>query len=97
MVVAERGALDPIVWVAGPVDGIGSALDQTTPLRIREAHFVLHPCADGIPGPQSRFEAIKSWMQQEDCWLRREWTERTRPGAADNHSVAYGPTGAHSP
>jgi len=58
------GALDPTVWVAGPVDGIGPALDQMITPRLREAHFVLHPCADGIPVPRKRFEAVKRWMDR---------------------------------
>lgn len=56
------GALDPTIWVAGPVDGIGPALDHLITPRLREANFMLHPCADGIPVPLERFEAVMRWV-----------------------------------
>jgi hypothetical protein len=58
------GALDPTIWVSGPINGIGPALDRLITPRLYESHFVLHPCADGIPVPQERFEAIRSWMDE---------------------------------
>jgi hypothetical protein len=58
------GALDPTVWIAGPVEGIAPALDLLITPRLRESHFVLHPCADGIPVPQERFEAVRAWVEQ---------------------------------
>jgi hypothetical protein len=56
------GALDPTVWVSGPLDGIGPALDQLITPRLREANFMLHPCSDGIPVPLERFVAVKRWI-----------------------------------
>ena len=59
------GVLDPTVWITGPIGEIGPALDRLITPRLREAHFVLHPAADGIPVPRERFEAIKSWLEKE--------------------------------
>jgi hypothetical protein len=56
------GCLDPTMWVAGPVDGIGPALDRLITPRLREANFVLGPMADGIPVPLERFYAIRDWI-----------------------------------
>jgi len=56
------GCLDPTIWVSGPVEGIGPALDALITPRLREANFVLAPMSDGIPVPLKRFEAIRDWM-----------------------------------
>ncbi len=56
------GTLDPTVWVLGPVDGIGPALDRLITPRIRQAPFSLLVGADGIRVPLERFEAVADWM-----------------------------------
>jgi hypothetical protein len=58
------GALDPTIFVMGPVEGIGRALDEVYTPRLRRAHFVLGPFADGIPVPLERFLAIGEWMKE---------------------------------
>ena len=56
------GALDPTIFAAGPVERIGPALDRLITPRLREAHFVLWPFADGIPVELERFEAVQRWV-----------------------------------
>lgn len=58
------GVLDPTIFAAGPVEQIGPALDQLYTPRLRRAHFVLCPAADGIAVPQERFEAVALWMKR---------------------------------
>jgi len=57
------GVLDPSVFVMGPVEGIGPALDQLYTRRIRRSNSVLCLAADGIPVPIERFEAVARWME----------------------------------
>ncbi len=56
------GALDPSIFISGPVDGIGKALDQLITPRLRDANFVLCPFTDGIPVEIERFYAVQQWM-----------------------------------
>jgi hypothetical protein len=56
------GTLDPTVWVLGPVEGIGPALDRLITPRVRRAPFSLLVAADGIRVPRERFEAVARWM-----------------------------------
>jgi hypothetical protein len=56
-------ALDPTVWISGPIREIGPTLDRLITLRLREANFILGPFADGIPVPLERFEAISRWIE----------------------------------
>ncbi|MDP6118763.1 MAG: uroporphyrinogen decarboxylase family protein [Planctomycetota bacterium] len=56
------GALDPSIFISGPVENIGSQLDALYTPRLRNANFVLGPFADGIPVPLERFLAISEWM-----------------------------------
>ena len=60
------GCLDPTIWVSGPVEGIGPALDELITPRLREANFILSPFSDGISVPIERFEAIRDWMETND-------------------------------
>ena len=60
------GALDPTVFVSGPVEGIAPALDRLITPRLRDANFVLCPFADGIPVDIERFHAVKRWMAAAD-------------------------------
>ncbi|MEK6793898.1 MAG: hypothetical protein AABZ39_03925 [Spirochaetota bacterium] len=57
------GCLDPTIFVSGPVDGIAPALDRLITPRVRDAHFVLVPAADGIQVGLDRFMAVKQWME----------------------------------
>jgi len=57
------GVLDPSIFVMGPVEGIGPALDQLYTRRIRRSNSVLCLAADGIPVPIERFEAVAQWME----------------------------------
>jgi hypothetical protein len=58
------GCLDPTIFTAGPVDGIGPALDRLITPRLRESPFVLAPFADGIPVPLERFYAVRDWVEK---------------------------------
>ena len=58
------GVLDPSIFISGPVDGIGPALDQLITPRLREANFCLMPAADGITVDHERFLAIKRWTEE---------------------------------
>ena len=58
------GALDPSIFISGPVDRIGPALDRLITPRLRASPFVLAPFADGIPVELERFMAIKQWMEK---------------------------------
>ena len=58
------GALDPTIFVLGPLAGISQALDALYTPRLRKANFILGPFADGIPVPLERFLALSAWMQQ---------------------------------
>ena len=57
------GCLDPSIFISGDVRDIGPALDTLITPRLREAHFVLGPFADGIPVGLERFEAVKRWVE----------------------------------
>jgi hypothetical protein len=57
------GTLDPTVWVLGPVEGIGPALDRLITPRVRRAPFSLLVASDGICVPVERFEAVARWME----------------------------------
>jgi hypothetical protein len=59
------GALDPSIFILGPVEGIGAALDCLYTDRLRRAHFVLCPFADGVPVALERFKAVALWMQEK--------------------------------
>ncbi len=59
------GALDPSIFVSGPVDQIGPALDRLITPRLRASPFVLCPFADGIPVELERFLAVKQWMEKK--------------------------------
>jgi hypothetical protein len=58
------GALDPTIWVAGPIGEIGNALDALYTPRLRNANFILCPFADGITVELERFQAIAAWMEK---------------------------------
>lgn len=58
------GVLDPSIFISGPLEDIGPALDALYTPRMRTAHFVLWPAADGIRVPQERFEAVAAWMER---------------------------------
>ncbi|MBI2193490.1 MAG: hypothetical protein HYU36_16055 [Planctomycetes bacterium] len=58
------GALDPSIFISGPAERIGPTLDALYTPRLRNAHFVLAPFADGIPVSLERFQAIQSWMDR---------------------------------
>ena len=58
------GLLDPSIFVSGPVDDIGPALDRLVTPRLREANFILSPTADGITVDHERFLAIKRWSEE---------------------------------
>lgn len=55
--------LDPTIFVLGPVEDIGPALDRLITPRLRRSNFVLCPMADGLPVPLERFEAVARWME----------------------------------
>ncbi len=59
------GAFDPTVFIAGPLKNIAPALDSLYTPRLRRAHFVLCPFADGIPVPLERFQAVARWMERQ--------------------------------
>ena len=58
------GCLDPTVFVAGPVEAIGPALDRLITPRLRRSNFILHPTADGLPVPRESFQAVQQWMEE---------------------------------
>lgn len=58
------GALSPSVFVSGPVDQIGPALDAAYTPRLRKANFILCPFTDGITVPLERFQAVSRWMER---------------------------------
>lgn len=58
------GVLDPTVFIAGPLDEVGPALDALYTLRLRKANFCLCPASDGLTVPLERFEAVASWMRK---------------------------------
>lgn len=60
------GCLDPTVFTSGHVSHIGPALDKLITPRLRNAHFVLCPMADGIAVDLARFEAIAEWMRANE-------------------------------
>lgn len=57
------GILDPSIFISGPVEEIGPALDALYTDRLRRANFVLWPAADGIAVPWERFKAVADWME----------------------------------
>lgn len=58
------GAFPPSVFISGPVEDIGPALDAFYTPRLRRANFVLCPFSDGITVPFARFEAVARWMEK---------------------------------
>jgi hypothetical protein len=58
------GILDPSIFLSGPVEEIGPALDALYTPRMRRAHFALWAAADGIRVPLERFEAVAAWMDR---------------------------------
>jgi hypothetical protein len=58
------GALSPSVFVSGPVDEIGPALDAAYTPRLRRANFILCPFTDGLTVPLERFQAVARWMER---------------------------------
>ena len=58
------GALDPSIFVSGPVEQIAPALDELYTPRLRRANFILCPGADGIRAPLERFQAVADWMNR---------------------------------
>lgn len=58
------GILDPTIFVSGPLDDIGPALDACITPRLRAAPFVLWAAADGLPVPLERFQAVRDWMHR---------------------------------
>jgi uroporphyrinogen-III decarboxylase len=62
--IAIVGALDPTVFATGPLEAIPAELDRVYTPRLRRAHFVLGPFADGIPVPVERFQAVQRWMER---------------------------------
>ena len=58
------GVLDPSIFISGPVEDIGPALDQIYTPRVRRSNFILWPAADGIEVPWERFQAVARWMEQ---------------------------------
>jgi hypothetical protein len=57
------GCLVPSVFLSGDVRNIGPSLDALVTPRLRDAHFVLAPFADGIPVEAERFYAVKRWVE----------------------------------
>jgi uroporphyrinogen-III decarboxylase len=64
------GALDPTIWVAGPLAEIPAALDALYTPRLRNANFILCAFADGIPVGLERFKAIAKWMEKNGARSR---------------------------
>ncbi|MFC1452971.1 uroporphyrinogen decarboxylase family protein [Verrucomicrobiota bacterium] len=62
------GCLDPTIFAAGDVAGIGPALDALITPRLRGANFVLSPTADGITVELSRFLAVRDWIAKRGAW-----------------------------
>ena len=60
------GALDPTIWVLGPIEQISVALDELYTPRLREANFILGTFADGIAVPLERFMAVAQWMNKQN-------------------------------
>lgn len=58
------GALDPTVFVSGPLERIPAALDELYTPRLRRSNFILSAFADGIPVPWERFQAVAAWMEK---------------------------------
>jgi len=58
------GLFDPSVFVTGPVEQIGPALDACMTPRLRESNFVLWLAADGIRVPEERFRAVGEWFER---------------------------------
>lgn len=57
------GCLDPSIFISGDVRRIGPSLDALVTPRLRDAHFVLAPFADGIKVDLERFYAVKRWVE----------------------------------
>ena len=68
------GCLDPSVFISGDVRSVGPVLDALVTPRLRDAHFVLAPFADGIQVDLERFYAVKRWV------------ESTHPGTSGKES-----------
>lgn len=60
------GALDPTIFIMAPLARVGEALDALYTPRLRRAHFILGPFADGIPVPLERFQAVGRWMTRHN-------------------------------
>lgn len=58
------GALDPSIFVNGSPAQIAEALDALYTPRLRRAHTVLCPMADGIVVPLENFLAVGEWMRR---------------------------------
>ena len=58
------GALDPSIFISGPVEQIAAALDSLYTPRLRRANFILCLGADGICVPIERFQAVADWMNR---------------------------------
>jgi uroporphyrinogen-III decarboxylase len=56
------GALPPPAWITCPVAEIPAHLERYYTPRLRRAHFLLAPMADGIPVAPERFQAIGDWI-----------------------------------
>lgn len=60
------GSLDPSIFVNGPIEDIGPALDRIITPRLRQGNFVLCSSADGITVDLERFLAVKQWMENNN-------------------------------
>lgn len=58
------GVLDPSIFIVGPKEEIGAALDACLTPRVRRANFVLWAAADGIAVPEERFRAVAEWFDR---------------------------------
>jgi len=56
------GLLDPSVFVQGPVEAIGGALERLYSPRLRASSVILCLAADGLTVSVDRFEAVARWM-----------------------------------
>ena len=61
------GVLDPSIFISGPIEEIGPALEAIYTPRVRRSNFVLGPFADGIAVPLERFEAVARWMERNSA------------------------------
>lgn len=59
-----QGCLTPDIFLAAPLAEVGPALDRLITPRLRQAHFILGPFADGISVPLERFLAVRDWTEK---------------------------------